>query len=79
MFSTGPGLPAAAEDMTVEVRDSRGIPYIQARVMAQNAGEALAMVSTAHPDTQWVFLRELGRDEIQQISCALSGQSGAMG
>jgi hypothetical protein len=53
--------------MTVEVRDSKGIPYMQARVPALNAGEALAKASTAHPDTRWVFLRELGRDEITQI------------
>jgi hypothetical protein len=68
MLSTGPALPAAAEDMTVEVRDSRGIPYMMARVMALNAGEALAKASSAHPDTEWVFLRELSRDEIAQLA-----------
>lgn len=67
-MSTGPALPAEAEEITVEVRDSSGIPYIQARVTAASAGEALAKVSSAHPDTQWVFLRELTRDEITQMA-----------
>jgi hypothetical protein len=68
MISVSPPLLAEAEDMTVEVRDSRGIPYIQARVTALNAGDALAKASSAHPDTEWVFLRELSRDEIAQIT-----------
>jgi hypothetical protein len=72
-LSTGPALPAEAEDMTVEVRDSSGIPYIQARVTAANADEALAKASSAHPDTEWVFLRELTRDEIAQIPHARPG------
>jgi hypothetical protein len=67
MFSDGPPLPAAAQDMTVEVRDSDGIPVMQARVMALNGGEALARASSAHPDTRWVFLRELDREEIDQV------------
>ena len=67
MFSDGPALPAAAQDMTVEVRDSDGIPVMQARVMAVNGGEALARASSAHPDTRWVFLRELDREEIDQV------------
>lgn len=68
MISVGPPLAAEAEDMTVEVRDSRGIPFVQARVIARNAGEALAKVSSADPDIEWVFLRELSRDEIGQIT-----------
>jgi hypothetical protein len=67
MTSIGPPLPAQAEDMTVEVRGSSGIPYMQARVIALNVGEALAKASSAHPDTEWVFLRELDHDEIAQI------------
>jgi hypothetical protein len=68
MTSTAPPPLAEAEDMTVEVRDSRGIPYFQARVSALNAGEALAKASAAHPDIEWVFLREMTRDEIAQIA-----------
>ncbi len=67
MFSDGPALPAAAQDMTVEVRDGDGIPVMQARVMAVNGGEALARASSAHPDTRWVFLRELDREEVDQV------------
>ena len=67
MFSDGPALPAAAQHMTVEVRDGDGIPVMQARVMARNTGEALARASSAHPDTRWVFLRELDREEIDQV------------
>ena len=36
--------------------------------MALNVGEALDKASNAHPDTEWVFLRELSRDEITQIT-----------
>jgi len=62
-----PPLPPAPEDMTIEIRDSSGIPWVQARVTARDAGEALAKASSAHPDTQWLFLREMTTDEIAQL------------
>jgi hypothetical protein len=56
-----------AEEMTVEIRDSKGIPWVQARVTAANAGEALDKASSAHPETTWLFLREMDRHELAQI------------
>jgi len=79
MSSTDTPSEPPADDMTVEVRDSRGIPYIQARVIAPNAGEALAKVSSADPDVEWVFLRELSRQEIGQLDQPCPAPAGPAG
>jgi hypothetical protein len=57
--STDPDETASLEDFTIEIRDSRGIPCVQARLMAPNMAQALAKAAANDDSTEWVFLQEL--------------------
>jgi len=55
----GPAQAETPEDFTIEIRDQRGVPFVQARLTAPDMAQALHAAAANKPGTQWVFLTEL--------------------
>jgi hypothetical protein len=52
---------------TIEIRDGRSVPLVQAIVAAPNPAEALVLAAMNADATEWVFLRELTGEEISRL------------
>ena len=52
------------ETFTIEIRDGRGVPCVQAKVTAPGLAEALVLAVSNPDGTEWVFLEELTRGTI---------------
>jgi hypothetical protein len=60
-------METAKEIYTIEIRDGRGIPCVQARVDAENPIEALILAPQAGDPVEWVFLREVSYGELDSM------------
>ena len=55
------------ETFTVEIRDGRDVPRVQAKVTASSLAEALVMAASNPDGTEWVFLQELSGDALTEL------------
>jgi hypothetical protein len=52
---------------TIEIRDGRGVPRVQARIAAPDPAQAALLMVTADDQVEWVFLEELSGEDLTRL------------